>query len=306
MYHVILDSPSPYLVNIPTPNQPTKLITAGQNFVAYDETLPPEEQSYLLPALRQHLQECVPSQNSFKASEAKRTIASEAVKRLDEQAKIIIRKIHRKIDLEYMETPEAAEEWGFQVKQGTGNILLPKTQSERLALLDTYIANEESRPPEERFTTPDLAVVTGLRDDLKTNLTARRTSRSRRKDSHSACTEALEALYDTLHGLRRLITRPESSIEPVTTGLEKWGFEVIKAPEQREGYRRRPGRQRDHDHERRRDDDQRRSNHNHERRGDDHWRPRPRPTAALMLTARLRRWLRLGQGSGTMANEDEG
>ena len=227
MYHVILDSPSPYLVNIPTPNQPTKLIPAGQNFVAYDETLPPEEQSYLLPALRQHLQECVPSQNSFKASEAKRTIASEAVKRLDEQAKIIIRKIHRKIDLEYMETPEAAEEWGFQVKQGTGNILLPKTQSERLALLDTYIANEESRPPEERFTTPDLAVVTGLRDDLKTNLTARRTSRSRRKDSHSARTEALEALYDTLRMAGGLLVL-EKFNRTVTTGLEKWGFEVVK------------------------------------------------------------------------------
>ena len=227
MYHVILDSPSPYLVDIPTPNQPAKLITTGQNFVKYDESLPPEEQSYLLPDLRQLLQASVPTQNSYKSSEVQRTIASEAVKRLDEQAKALIRKIRHKLNYDYTETPEAAEEWGFQVKQGTGNILLPTNRSERLALLDTYIAKEESRPPEERLTAPNLAEVISLRDSLKANLDTHRTSRSRRKDSHAARAETLEALYDTLRLAGGLIILKKLN-RKLTPALEKWGIEVTK------------------------------------------------------------------------------
>ena len=227
MYPINLDRSSAFQVNIPTPSQPTKLITSGQNFVAYEETLPPEEQSYLLPDLRQLLQASVPTQNSYKSSEVQRTIASEAVKRLDEQAKALIRKIHYKLHYDYSETPEAAEEWGFEVKQGTGKILLPKKRPDRLALLDTYIAKEESRPPEEQFSKPNLADVIRVRDDLKANLDTRRTSRSRRKDSYAARAETLEALYDTLRMAGGLIVLKKLN-RKVTPALEQWGIEVTK------------------------------------------------------------------------------
>ncbi|MCB0169364.1 MAG: hypothetical protein KDJ97_02330 [Anaerolineae bacterium] len=180
-----------------------------------------------MPDLRQLLQASVPTQNTYKSSEVQRTIASEAVKRLDEQAKALIRKIRFKLNFDYTETPEAAEEWGFQVKQGTGNILLPTNRSERLALLDTYIAKEESRPPEEQFTAPNLAEVISLRDGLKTNLEARRASRSRRKDSYAARAESLEALYDTLRMAGGLIVLKKLN-RKVTPALEKWGIEVTK------------------------------------------------------------------------------
>ena len=225
MYHIILDSPSPYLVNIPTPNQPTKLITAGQNFVAYDETLPPEEQSYLLPVLRQHLQECVPSQNSFKSSEAKRTIASEAVKRLDEQAKVIIRKIHRKIDLEYMETPEAAEEWGFQVKQSTRNILMPRTRPQRLALLNAYIAKEESQPEKERFRVPKLAQAIELRDMLTANTLAYQTGQTQKENSFEAIKALTFELCECLQGAGIHLLGVDYYFKP-TTQLQNWGYDV--------------------------------------------------------------------------------
>ncbi|MCB0172155.1 MAG: hypothetical protein KDJ97_16520 [Anaerolineae bacterium] len=226
MYPIQLATGSPYQVDIPSPKQPT-IITAGQNFVKYDETLPPEEQSYLLPDLRQILQESVPTQNSYKSSEVQRTIASEAVKRLDEQAKALIRKIHYKLHYDYSETPEAAEEWGFEVKQGTGKILLPKKRPDRLALLDTYIAKEESRPPEEQFSKPNLTDVIRVRDDLKANLDTRRTSRSRRKDSYAARAETLEALYDTLRMAGGLIVLKKLN-RKVTPALEQWGIEVTK------------------------------------------------------------------------------
>ena len=227
MYHVILDAPSAYQVNIPTPSQPTKLIAAGQNFVKYDETLPPEEQSYLLPDLKTLLQESVPTQNTYKSSEVQRTLASEAVKRLDEQAKTLIHKIRYKLNFDYMETPEAAEEWGFQVRQGTGKILLPKNRDDRLAMLDTYIAKEESRPPEERFSKPDLADIIRLRDDLKANLDTRRASRNRRKDSYAVRAETLEALYDTLRVAGSLIILKKLN-RKLTPALGNWVIEVTK------------------------------------------------------------------------------
>ncbi|MCB0193617.1 MAG: hypothetical protein KDJ65_16840 [Anaerolineae bacterium] len=227
MYPVQLATSSPYQVDIPTPKQPTKLITVGQNFVKYDESLPPEEQSYLLPDLKYLLQDCVPTQKTYKASEVQRTLASEAVKRLDEQAKTLIHKIRYKLNFDYMETPEAAEEWGFQVRQGTGKILLPKNREDRLALLDTYIAKEESRLPEERFSKPDLEEVIRLRDDLKANLDARRTSRSLRKDSYAARAETLDALYDTLRIAGSLIILKKLN-RKLTPALEKWGIEVTK------------------------------------------------------------------------------
>ncbi|MCB0172925.1 MAG: hypothetical protein KDJ97_20510 [Anaerolineae bacterium] len=227
MYPVQLATSSAYQVDIPTPKQPAKLITAGQNFVKYDESLPPEEQSYLLPDLKYLLQDCVPTQKIYKSSEVQRTIASEAVKRLDEQAKALIHKIRYKLNFDYTETPEAAEEWGFEVKQGTRNILMPRKLSDRLALLDTYIAKEESRAPEERFSKPNLEDVIRLRDDLKANLDIRRASRSRRKDSYAARAESLEALYDTLRMAGGLIILKKFN-RKLTPGLENWGIEVTK------------------------------------------------------------------------------
>lgn len=229
MYKTILDHLSPYQPQLPSTEDSAGLIAAGEIFVAYDETLPPAQQSPLLPDIRQLLQQCIPSQKEFQTSEAQRTIASETVKRLDEQAKTVVRKIHRKFHLELFETPEVAEQWGFQVKQSTRNILLPKRLPGRLALLNAYIAKEESRPPEERFTTPDLVEVTRLRDELKANLAVRRSSYGRRKASYSNRAVALKKLYECLRVAGSMIIIKHFD-HTITTGMEKWGFEVPKRP----------------------------------------------------------------------------
>ena len=91
---------------------------------------------------------------------------------------------------------------------------------------DTYIAKEESRPPEERFTTPDLVEVTRLRDELKTNLAVRRSSRSRRKASYSARAVALKKLYECLRVAGSLIIIKHFD-HTITTEMAKWGFEVV-------------------------------------------------------------------------------
>ena len=222
-----IDTLSPYHVNLPTPNDGPDLINSGESFVTYDETLPPEQQSPLLPEIRELLQQCTPSQNVIITSEAQRTMASEAVKRLDEQATTLIRKIHRMFNHTFFETPEAAEQWGFKVKQSTRNILMPQNRPQRLALLNAYIAKEESRPAEERFTTPDLAEVVALRDDLKANLAIRRNSQNRRKASLTASNDALKALYDCMRTAGAVILIKHFN-RTIHQDMTKWGFEVIR------------------------------------------------------------------------------
>ncbi|MCB0162593.1 MAG: hypothetical protein KDI79_00110, partial [Anaerolineae bacterium] len=125
------------------------------------------------------------------------------------------------------ETPEAAEQWGFKVKQSTRNILMPQTRPQRLALLNAYIAKEESRPAEERFTTPDLAEVVALRDDLKANLAVRRTSQNRRKASLTASNDTLKALYECIRAAGTVILIKHFN-RTIHQDLTKWGFEVVK------------------------------------------------------------------------------
>ena len=58
---------------------------------------------------------------------------------------------------------------------------------------------------EARFTTPDLAEVVALRDDIKANLAIRRSSQNRRKASLTASNDALKALYDCIRAAGTVI-----------------------------------------------------------------------------------------------------
>ncbi|MCB0207943.1 MAG: hypothetical protein KDJ52_01360 [Anaerolineae bacterium] len=227
MYRTILDHFSTYHVLLPSTDNSAELIAVGKTFVAYDETLPLAKQSPFLSDIQRLLQQCVPFHKEFKTSEAQRTIASETAKRLDERAKIVVRKLYRLFNLEFMETPEFAEAWGFRVKQNTGNILMPQTRIERLTLLDSYIAQEESRPPEVRFTTPDLAGIICLRDDLKANLDVCRSSRSRRIGSQVSRSVALKKLYECLRVAGSVIIIKHFD-HAISLGMENWGYVVIK------------------------------------------------------------------------------
>ena len=227
MHNTSLDRLSPYHVEIPPITESPMLIAAGETFVTYEETLPPEQQSTLLPDIKQHLDLCIPSKQHIKSSEAQRTVASETVKRLDEQATDLIRKIHRMFGHEFYETPDAAENWGFEVKQTTGNILMPKSRTERLDLLDAYILKEESRPEKERFTKPELAMVINLRNELKANLVARRNSRRRRKSSQSTRMTALRKLYDCLRVAASVIIIKHFD-QAISPEMGNWGYEVVK------------------------------------------------------------------------------
>ena len=232
MHQIQLDTGSSHHVRIPGPDQWSDLIDLGQSVVAYDQTLPLEEQCRYTPDIADLLQICIPVCDAYDSSESQRTIASESVKRLDEQATHLIRRIQQLIKSYLYDTPEQAEAWGFQVKQSTKTVLLPKTRKERLALLKKYIAQEESRPAEERFTKPALETVKEVRDGLVTHLAARRSGRDKRKSSRVARDEAFSKLVDCLRmAAGDLIIKRFG--HKISFEMQQWGFEIVERPSAR-------------------------------------------------------------------------
>lgn len=227
MHSILLDTRSPYHVRIPYPDQWFDLIEVSQDFVIYDQSLPPEQRCHYTPYIVELLQTCIPLCDAYETSKSQRTIASEGVKRLDEQAVYLTRRIHQMIKSCFYDTPEQAEAWGFQIKQSTQSILLPQNRKERLAMLKKYIAKEESRPAEERFTTPDLATIKQVREDLVANLAARRTKRDQRKSSRAARDKACGQLVDCLRMAAGDVMLRHFG-HKISYEMQQWGFEIVE------------------------------------------------------------------------------
>ncbi|MCB0197113.1 MAG: hypothetical protein KDJ65_34520 [Anaerolineae bacterium] len=226
MYAPIFDANSPLHAGLPESDQPDDLLTAGETFVAYDETLPPEKQSPFKDDIAELVQECSPHLHEFKQSESQRTIASENLKRHEKKAYRFLQRIHQNLKSYLYDTPEEAEEWGFNVKQSTRNILLPP-QKERLKALNRYIAKEESRPEAERFAVPELAAVIAVRDQLQERKKHVRSSHVQRKSSRVARDTVLHKLRNTLKaaGTVILMKHLDGVISPE---MAKWGYEVYE------------------------------------------------------------------------------
>lgn len=226
MFTAILDANSPFHAGLPENDQPDKLATVGETFLAYDRTLPLEQQSPFKDDIAQLLQDCSPQQDEFKQSEAQRTIASENLKRHEEQAYRFLQRIHLNLKSYLYETPEEAEEWGFEVKQSTRNIMMP-SKKDRLKVLSRYIAKEEGRPEAERFTTPDLAAIIEVRDQLQERKKRIHSSHVQRKSSRVARDATLQALKDTLRAAGTVIIVKNLG-RVISPELGKWGYEVYE------------------------------------------------------------------------------
>ncbi|MCB0181503.1 MAG: hypothetical protein KDI62_24965 [Anaerolineae bacterium] len=234
MHTIFLDANSPYHVGIPSAEQWPELIDTTQTFVTYDQSLPPERQSPYTRHLIAMLNICVPLYETYESSESQRTIASETVKRLEAQLTRLTRQIHHVIKGALFETPEQAEEWGFQIRQSSQTILMPRSTKERLALLKKYIAQEESRPAAERFTIPNLETVKRLHADLITHRATRRSSRDRRKSSRAARDEAFAQLVDWLRMAAGHLMLDHFN-HKISFEMQQWGYIVIERQSGRNG-----------------------------------------------------------------------
>ena len=227
MFTCIMDAPSPFHVDLPNAAENIVVFNCSEDFVTYDQTLPPEKQSPFTSELVDLIDEAAPYLREFKSSEARRVIASEALKQLDVELKSTLDDLSLVIRAKFLKAPSRAEEWGFSIKQSTGNVSYPVARHKRMAVLKSYIEKEESRPEKERFTKPELAMVINLRNELKANLVARRNSRRRRKSSQSTRMTALRKLYDCLRVAASVIIIKHFD-HAISPEMGNWGYEVVK------------------------------------------------------------------------------
>lgn len=225
MVQVRFDVGSPWQVKVPRAERQQALFSSAQTFVAHEETLPPDKQSIYLGKIRELLSEAGMLTEQKDKGESQRTVSSEELKRAEEEAKEIAGQVQGLLRAVFPKTPERAEEWGLDLKQGTHTLLLPRTRLARLTFLSRYLAKEESRAPAERFTTPTLADVRRVRDTLAASLAGRDSGITQRESSVAARVATAARLSDYLQAaLVHLLAQNNFTITP---SLQAWGYHVV-------------------------------------------------------------------------------
>lgn len=227
MLVIKLDVKSRWQAQIPAPRKYPRLVEMARTFVARDETLPIAEQSPYLDEVRALLVEMSMLTEQRATGETERTISAETLKRAEQEAQMVARQVQGLIVALYPLTPERAEEWGLNLKQGTGAINLPRTRTERLAFLNRYLAKEESRPPTERFQVPNLDNVRQIRDTITASLVTRSSGVTRREGSIAGIITLAYRLQQRLQAAAVYLVSKRFGYQ-LTPELQAWGFEVVE------------------------------------------------------------------------------
>ena len=227
MFTCIMDAPSPFHVDLPNAAENIVVFNCSEDFVTYDQTLPPEKQSPFTSELVDLIDEAAPYLREFKSSEARRTVASEELKQLDIQLKSTLDDMSLVIRAKFLKAPSRAEEWGFSIKQSTGNVSYPVARHKRMAVLKSYIEKEESRPEAERFAEPSLESVTQLYHEMKAKIAKRDAGERARKRSYVVMMELSKKMLDRLRIAGAFIIARHFDYK-ITHDLENWGYVVVK------------------------------------------------------------------------------
>lgn len=220
------DAKSPYDLRFPDYRKRAEIMALAQTFVAYEQTLAPEQQTDYTPLITDWLQQLIIQTNEKVEAERQYAIASSNLKQLDKTATKVIRQIWKVVTLHCSDEPHEATRWGFKRNIATGNILRPKKRYGRLALLDVYIKKEESRPETERFTKPSLTEVIQLRDELKANALALTTEQNRRESCVEVSKELAENLSEYLEASAIDILGKQFKMR-LSTKLQNWGYDIV-------------------------------------------------------------------------------
>lgn len=226
MLNLRLSPGSAYQCRLPSSSQRSKIFALTRQFIEHEQTLLPEQQTPYTAPLADLLQQTVPHSNARLNGETQRRLAAGAIERLDQQSRKVVGHIWRNLNAVFAETPELAAQWGFTVKS-SGRILMPRTRTERLAVLNVYISREEGRPEEERFSRPDLAEVIQVRDELEAKLADRTAGRTRREASIAATKNLAPQMFNLLQAAVVHLWAHEFNFS-LNPDLQKWGFDVIE------------------------------------------------------------------------------
>lgn len=220
------DTTSKLHLKFPEKNKPEQIVDAIRAFVDYELSRPVELQLPHTPIMVNLLQQWAATDDQRTQGEWQRANAAEAIERLDQEIVELVRHIRKTLDAAFPTRPSQAKGWGFKSKQTTKNILLPQSRTEHLMTLDKYIAQEQSRPAAERFTSPDLAEVIRVRDTMREQLYIRRIGRNQREKSVAAGNRIAAAMYNYLQAaaVHLLTFNFDFTITPK---LEYWGYNVV-------------------------------------------------------------------------------
>ena len=226
MIRIQLGNDSPYSVRLPRRHQRSDIIALAKTFVAYEQQMPPEQQTPYTESIQDLLAEILDDRSTISAGESRRLSASEAVKRDDQQARRLVSHMAQVVRAAVYDAPEEAYQWGFQVRQSSGTLRQPKSRRERLALLEAYIAKETSRPEADRFTAPALNDVRRISERLARNLAVRHSAQTQRESGIAARNSASHALIERLQAAAVYLVANRFGFN-LSLELQHWGFDVI-------------------------------------------------------------------------------
>jgi hypothetical protein len=201
----------------------------SQAFTRYENELLPEERTPVTGPMEALLGQALAMQAERQAAEAERKAASEALKRLDAAAVTAVRQIRLLLGGRFAQTPELAQGWGFTVRQtgrSAGYILMPRGQDEVRLCLEQYIEAELARPLAEQFTTPVLADMVALRDDIEQQWQARNRTEQRRLQANAGLGELCQQLSGELRRALSYLIMVNYDGQ-ADRELGQWGFRVI-------------------------------------------------------------------------------
>lgn len=202
------------------------VVDTVESFIAYELSRPPEDRLPHTPLLIELLQQWEANDQKRTDGEAQRADAAEKVEQLDQTLAKIVRYARKTLDAAFPSNPAKAKAWGFETKHATKNILLPQTRDDHLRVLGHYIAKEQSRPPTERFLSPDLSEAMRVHEALREQVALRRAGQNQREQAVAASyVIATKMHYYLQAAVTHLLAFKYDFI--VTVKLQYWGFNVV-------------------------------------------------------------------------------
>ena len=235
MLRIHFNNGAPLRLNLPRIDQKQAILDLAQAFVAQEATRPVVSRTPYTTGIETAVAAALAAQDAAQEQEAARKAAAEALKRTEQTAKRLVRRMRNLLAGHFADTPEQAQAWGFFVRQtgrSAGQILIPQSRHELLTCLNEYVATELARPEAERFPQPPLAEIVTLRDELVQQQQSRNQARQSRLQENGRSDRLNEQLFDDLRLALSYLMLVEFGGQPDRL-LAQWGYEVVaRSPRQ--------------------------------------------------------------------------
>jgi len=164
------------------PKKHALIIALVEAYLAYESNLPPE-QRVSAPALSQVQEASDRAKTAVAAAgsgEAIRATAAETYRQTMHQARPLLEIALLRLKGKYATNLAQLENWGLATKEGKRGVSVrkPANQSQSANFLLSYVAQESSRPEEDRIANPPLEQMAALAETVQQSSAARKGGRA--------------------------------------------------------------------------------------------------------------------------------